>query len=91
MNKESSRYTTERSAMPDTFPLIERSRAKSIPVYLFAAKSYEAWSKKQSAATRNWLAANQYKPAPGKYCLLPAPLLSSSQLWIASAPYVSRL
>jgi leucyl aminopeptidase len=58
--------------MPDSFPIIERARSKSLPIYLFPAKSYAAWNKKQSAATRNWLDANSYKAIPGRFCLLPA-------------------
>lgn len=63
--------------MPDPFPIVERApvrgkSAKPLPVYIFAQKSFDAWSRKQPATSRNWLKANGYKSSPGKGCLLPA-------------------
>jgi leucyl aminopeptidase len=64
------------TSMPETFPIIERAPAKGkgskpLPIHSFAAKSYDAWLKKQSSTTKNWLKANGYKASAGKCCLLP--------------------
>jgi leucyl aminopeptidase len=58
--------------MPDSFPILERARAKSLPIHTFQKKSFDGWCKKQPASIRKWLEDTQFKATAGKYCLLPA-------------------
>ena len=45
--------------------------AKSIPITLLNRKAYAPWLGRQSAFTKNWLAANHFKPDPRSFCLIP--------------------
>jgi leucyl aminopeptidase len=58
--------------MSTVFPIIEKSKQPSLPLHAVNEKLYPAWLKQQSTATRNWLEANDFKPAPGSCCLIPA-------------------
>jgi leucyl aminopeptidase len=57
--------------MPDSFPIIERARSKSLPIHTFQQKSFDGWLKKQPATARHWLEETGFKAAAGKYSLLP--------------------
>jgi leucyl aminopeptidase len=57
--------------MTHPFPISDKSKTPSLPIYLVSAKAYPAWLKKQSAATKAWLEANNFKAGAGNFQLLP--------------------
>lgn len=48
-------------------------RSGSIPIHLVHEDAFEAWREGQNEATRNWLAANNFKGERHKIVLLPGP------------------
>jgi len=57
--------------MPPPFPIIEKSKAGALPIYIVHAKNYDAWRKQQSSIVRHWLKTNGFKAAPATFCLFP--------------------
>lgn len=43
----------------------------AIPIALVTEKSFGPFVRKQKASVRNWLAAQKFKPAPGRFSLVP--------------------
>src|SRR4051812_48306790 len=59
--------------MTHPFPITEsKGKAQALPIHIVSAAQYKDWIKNQPAVTRHWLEANDFKPAPAKYCLIPA-------------------
>jgi len=57
--------------MTDSFPVTDKSKTATLPIHLVHGKGYGVWLKAQSAQTRNWLIANDFKAAPFSYCVFP--------------------
>jgi leucyl aminopeptidase len=51
--------------------LLSRAPKKSIPITLLTEKDFRPWLKRQPARIKHWLEAQDFKIAPGKFCLLP--------------------
>jgi len=57
--------------MKNNVPIVEKSKASSIPIYVLNAKNYAAWLKAQPTVTSQWLDTNEFKAKAGSFCLLP--------------------
>lgn len=51
--------------------LTTTSRKDSVPVACVTAEGLESWLKKQDAALKSWVAAQEYKAKPGTVCIIP--------------------
>ena len=58
--------------MTYTLPILEKSKAPSLPIYALNAKQFAPWLKQQTPAVKQWLQVNAFKAAAGTYCLIPA-------------------
>lgn len=55
-----------------SFPILEKSKAKSLPLHTLHKNNYAVWLKQQSPAVKRWLETNGFSAAAGSYCLLSA-------------------
>lgn len=55
------------------FPILNSSKAKTIPINLISHDNFPTWLKKQPADLKKWLAANEFTAKAGSYIVLPTP------------------
>jgi len=58
--------------MTHPFPITLKSKNTTLPLHAVSAKGFPAWLKRQPAATKHWLEANNFKAESDSYCLIPS-------------------
>ncbi len=56
-----------------SFPILNPSKSKTIPIHLLSKENFPAWVKKQPADLKKWLALHDFTGKAGSYIVLPAP------------------
>jgi len=57
--------------MSDAFPFFAAAGAPAIPVHALAEEAWDLWLAARPAHQRQWLKATEFKPARGRFALLP--------------------
>ena len=64
---------------------LTRRAGQTTPIHAVAPRQYAGWLKKQPALVKEWLKAQAFDPAPGRYCLLPGGKGAAGVLAIVAA------